>query len=89
MKIENKLFCISEVKGVNEEERSIEAWGSKPTMDRDNEIIATNAWNLKDFRKNPVVQSSICRDCSWRRGISIVQTKDHESFFCWVYPKSP
>jgi|2_EtaG_2_1085320.scaffolds.fasta_scaffold00208_24 HK97 family phage prohead protease len=60
MKIKNKLFCISEVKAVNDEERSIEAWGSKPTLDRDGEIIATNAWtNLKDFKKkNPVLMLS-------------------------------
>ena len=39
----------------NDEERSFVAWASKPVQDRDGEIIASNAWDIENFIKNPVL----------------------------------
>jgi HK97 family phage prohead protease len=39
----------------NDEERSFVAWASKPVQDRDGEIIAHNAWDLKNYEKNKVL----------------------------------
>jgi HK97 family phage prohead protease len=36
-------------------EQSIIGWGSKPTMDRDKELILPNAWKLDNYQKNPVL----------------------------------
>ena len=53
--ISEKLFMISEKQSIDEKERSIVAWGSKPERDRDGELIKSSAWNLDNFRKNPVI----------------------------------
>jgi len=39
----------------NDDERSFTAWASQPILDRDNEIIAWDAWDLENWRKNPVL----------------------------------
>lgn len=36
-------------------EKSIIGWGSKPTPDRDKELIESKAWRLERFKKNPVL----------------------------------
>jgi len=53
-----KLFAISQTKEVNDSDRSIVAFGSKPVKDRDNELIKANAWQLENFLKNPVLMLS-------------------------------
>ena len=52
------MFTIVEKKEINEEERSIVAWGSKAIIDRDKELIKGDAWDLTSFRKNPVLMLS-------------------------------
>lgn len=50
-------MCFKEV-GTSEsvdEESSIVGWGSRPTIDRDKELIEYNAWALDNYRKNPVL----------------------------------
>ncbi len=54
----NKMLTIAEKKEINEEERSIVGWGSRAVVDRDQEIIQTGGWDLKAFRKNPVLMLS-------------------------------
>ena len=53
----NKMFTQAEIdaKSFNDNERSFIAWASRPVVDRDNEIIKPDAWNLKNFKKNPVI----------------------------------
>ena len=51
----NKMFTIAYTKEINEEERSIVAWGSKAIIDRDREIIRGDAWDLKTYRKHPII----------------------------------
>lgn len=36
-------------------EQSIVGWGSRPTIDRDKELIESSAWKLDNYRKNPVL----------------------------------
>lgn len=55
----NKFFSVIEKKEVNQEERSIVAWGSRPVLDRDFEQISSEAkWELGNFQKNPVLMLS-------------------------------
>lgn len=54
----NKMFVTVEQKEINETERSVVAWGSKPVIDRDGELIKGDAWDLKAFKKNPVLMLS-------------------------------
>jgi HK97 family phage prohead protease len=51
----DKKFIVATKSEENENERSIVGWASKPTIDRDKELILANAWQLDNFRKNPVV----------------------------------
>ena len=39
----------------DEDERTFVAWASKPVLDRDGEIIASDAWNVDNFKSNPVI----------------------------------
>lgn len=56
MEVQNKMFEVVEKKEINDEERSIVAWGSRPVLDRDMEKIAADAkWELDNFKKNPVL----------------------------------
>ena len=36
-------------------EKSVVGWGSKPQPDRDGELIEASAWDLDNYRKNPVL----------------------------------
>lgn len=36
-------------------ERAVVGWGSKPLPDRDGELIEASAWDLENYRKNPVL----------------------------------
>lgn len=56
--MENKMFVAAELKEVNDEERTIVAWASKPIVDRQNEIIEGKAFDVKNFKKNPVLMLS-------------------------------
>lgn len=53
----DKHFTSAEVdaKSFNDDERSFTAWASRPTIDRDNEVIEANAWDLVNYNKNPVI----------------------------------
>ena len=55
MAAKNKLFTTAYTKSIDEEERSIVAWGSKAIIDRDKEIIRGDAWDLKAYRKHPII----------------------------------
>jgi HK97 family phage prohead protease len=64
-------FIKAEKSEINENEKSIVGWASKPTMDRDKELILSSAWQLDNYRKNPVVmlchnyQSLPIGKCLW------------------------
>lgn len=45
----------AEIKGFNDEERSFTAWASKESIDRDRESLKASGWDLRNFKKNPVV----------------------------------
>ena len=53
--IAKKLFATAYTKEINKEERTIVAWASKAIIDRDKEIIKGNAWDLKAYRKHPII----------------------------------
>lgn len=39
----------------DDDERTFVAWASKPVLDRDGEIIASDAWDVDNFKVNPVL----------------------------------
>ena len=41
-----------------DDERSVVAYANKPTVDRDKELILSNAWHTEDYTKNPVLLMS-------------------------------
>ena len=49
------FFKLAEKSETNDEEKSIVGWGSRPTPDRDKELILSSAWNLDNYRKNPII----------------------------------
>jgi len=51
-------FIVAEKSEINEVEQSIIGWGSKPTADRDRELIEASAWNLDVYKSNPVLMLS-------------------------------
>jgi len=53
-KMEQK-FVVCEKMESNDPEMTIVGWGSKPTIDRDKELIESSAWQLDNYRKNPVL----------------------------------
>jgi len=53
-----KMITLAEKKEINEDERSIVGWGSRAVIDRDHELIKGEGWDLKAFRKNPVLMLS-------------------------------
>lgn len=57
-----KLFCVGEQKEWSESEGTVVAWGSKPVVDRDLEVILGKAWTVENFMKNPVLM--LCHDYS-------------------------
>ena len=50
-----KLFTSAEQKEINESERTIVGYASKEVIDRDNELIQANTWDLVPFKSNPVL----------------------------------
>lgn len=50
-----KFITDSNIKQVNDDERSFTAWASRSSIDRDDEEIDATGWITKDYRKNPVV----------------------------------
>lgn len=57
--MESVFLSVVEKKEINQGERSIVAWGSRPVIDRDFEQIASDAkWELGNFQKNPVLMLS-------------------------------
>lgn len=48
-------YHATEIKQVDDEERTLEFVISDGQVDRDRDVINPKGWNLKDFRKNPVV----------------------------------
>ena len=53
-----KNFITCEKMESNDEEGTIVGWGSKPSKDRDRELILSTAWKLDNYRKNPVLMLS-------------------------------
>ena len=51
----SKMFTTAYTKEINEEERTLIAWGSKAIIDRDREIIRGDAWDLKSYKKHPII----------------------------------
>ena len=50
-----KKFIVCEKMESDDLEGTIVGWGSKPTIDRDKELIESSARKLDNYRKNPVV----------------------------------
>lgn len=52
-----KMFTQAEVEkgSFDAEDQSFIAWASRPVIDRDHEIIASDAWDIDNFKKNPVL----------------------------------
>jgi HK97 family phage prohead protease len=52
-----KMFTQATVEkgSFDETERTFVAWASKPVLDRDGEIIASDAWDVENFKSNPVL----------------------------------
>lgn len=40
---------------VNKEKRTIQGWGSRQSIDRDNMLILADGWQIENFLKNPVL----------------------------------
>lgn len=57
MPVMDKMFTQATIEkgSFNDEEQSFVAWASRPVVDRDHEVIASNAWDLENFEKNPVL----------------------------------
>lgn len=53
----NKYF-ISETKEFNDDDRTLTAWASTDDVDRDGESLAADGWELKQFKKNPVLMAA-------------------------------
>src|SRR5438128_3690006 len=49
-----KFFAVEKAE-VNEEERTITAYITTETMDRDREVVLASGGDLNNYRKNPVV----------------------------------
>lgn len=50
-----KSFIVCEKMESDDLEGTVVGWGSTPSMDRDKELIESNAWKLDNYRKNPVL----------------------------------
>jgi len=74
-----------EVKGVSDNENMIEIIGSTEGVDRDGEVLAMEGWDLKNFKKNPVVLES---HNYWEPAIgrARVQVKDKKLMFKIEFP---
>lgn len=60
----NKIFQIAYVakkrdgsRAVDKKARTVEGWASRPIIDRDNELIEWDAWQLDNFDNNPVLMA--------------------------------
>ena len=50
-------FFDGEVKEFNDKDRSLTAVANQETPDRLKDTVLVNGWNLKNYRKNPVVMA--------------------------------
>jgi phage head maturation protease len=50
-----KFITEADAKDFNDTERSFTAWASRSSMDRQDEEIDASGWDLKHYRKNPVI----------------------------------
>lgn len=50
-----KKYIVCEKMESDDQEGTVVGWGSRPTIDRDKELIEPDAWNLDNYRKNPVL----------------------------------
>lgn len=55
----NKYF-ISEQKEFNDNDRTLVAWATTNDVDRDGDSLSADGWDLKSFKKNPVLMA--CHD---------------------------
>jgi len=55
--IEDRMFTVADIdrRSFNDEEQSFTAFASKEVLDRHGTVILTEAWDLANYRKNPVV----------------------------------
>lgn len=60
-----KSYTGGYIKEINVEERTITAWASKATLDRDTEIIRGKAWDTEDFQKHPIILINHKRNDLW------------------------
>lgn len=50
-----KYLTNIEIKSINDDERSFVAWATKSSLDRQDEEIDANGWELKNYKNNPVI----------------------------------
>lgn len=53
----NRAFIVDNFKEFDDNENTIVAWATKETVDRDNEVLKANGWDLAKYRKNPVLMA--------------------------------
>ncbi len=60
----DKIFQVAYVakkrdgsRAIDAKERTVEGWASKPIIDRDDELIEWDAWELDNFNDNPVLMA--------------------------------
>jgi HK97 family phage prohead protease len=51
----DEYFIVCEKMESDDDAGTVVGWGSRPTVDRDKEVIESSAWNLENYLKNPVL----------------------------------
>lgn len=51
----NKLFLSATTKGIDSANRTLTAYGNRPIIDRDEELIEAGAWDLEEYKQNAVL----------------------------------
>jgi len=55
LKMTNEVHCEKDIEGKALSDMEIEMVGSTESIDRDGESIAIDAWDIKQFKKNPII----------------------------------
>jgi len=87
-KMTNVKFLQATFKSKNEEQRTIWAKASAPTLDRDREIIRADAWQLDEFKKHPVLMVSHDYQALWIGKVEEITPKADGLYFKAVFAKT-
>lgn len=86
--MKNMKFLTAQFKGRDEEKREITAFASTPRLDRDREIIRSDAWDLAGFKKHPVLAISHAYEKLWLGKITEITPTSDGLFFRAVFAKT-